>query len=136
MTHGIGITPQTHGKYTMFNGMFLVLAVLFVKHWYIDFVNQTDEEVKGKGIYGNAHGIMHSLKHGVATGIVFLVFVVNFELAVIFGFIDFFLHYHIDYCKMRFGNRDVTTKAFWAQLGLDQLAHALTYLGLVWVLFV
>jgi len=120
----------------MFNGMFLVLALLFVKHWYIDFVNQSDEEVKGKGIYGNAHGVMHSLKHGVATGFIFMVFVINFELAVIIGFIDFFLHYHIDYCKMRFGNRDITTKAFWAQLGLDQLAHALTYLGLVWMLFV
>jgi hypothetical protein len=120
----------------MFNGMFLVLIALFVKHWYIDFVNQTDEEVKGKGIYGNAHGIMHSLKHGVATGIIFALFVFNFEIAVVFGFVDFVLHYHIDFCKMRFGNRDITTKAFWMQLGLDQLAHAVTYIGLVWILFV
>jgi len=53
---------------------------------------------------------------------------------VILGFIDFILHYHIDYCKIKFGNRDITTPAFWAQLGLDQLAHAFTYLWLVWIL--
>jgi hypothetical protein len=58
---------------------------------------------------------------------------VNGTKTKMFGIIDFIIHYHVDYCKMRFGNRDITTKAFWAQLGLDQLAHLFCYLLLVWL---
>lgn len=118
----------------MFDSIFVLFALLFIKHWYIDFVNQSEVEVKGKGIYGNWDGLGHSIKHGLATAIIFGFFVFNFEVAVILGLIDFVIHYHVDYCKMRFGNRDITTKAFWAQLGLDQLAHYLTYIFLVWAI--
>ena len=109
--------------------LLIILILLQVKHWYIDFVNQTDEEVKHKGIYLSWKGMKHSLKHGLATFLIFFL-IIPFEGAVVLGFIDFVLHYHIDWMKMRFGNRDITTKAFWAQLGADQLAHQLTYLGL------
>lgn len=118
----------------MFDNIFLLFALLFVKHWYIDFVNQSEDEVKGKGIYGNAHGVMHSIKHGVATAGIFWLFIDDLLFSIILGFIDFVVHYHVDWMKMRFGNRDITTPAFWAQLGLDQLAHYITYLGLVWLI--
>ena len=49
---------------------------------------------------------------------------------------DFVLHYHIDYCKMHYGNRDIKTPAFWAQLGLDQMAHQLTYIGIAALLLI
>jgi hypothetical protein len=93
-------------------------------------VNQTDEEVSGKGIYGNTKGIQHSLKHGFATFLIFAIFI-SLPTAIFVGFIDFVLHYHIDYVKMNYGNRDIRTKQFWAHLGLDQFAHYLTYLYLV-----
>jgi hypothetical protein len=110
--------------------IFTILVLLQIKHWYIDFVNQSDEEVKHKGIYLNWLGVKHSVKHGLATFVIFFIFV-EFPVALIIGLIDFLLHYHIDWIKMRFGNRDFGTKAFWAQLGLDQLAHQLTYLGII-----
>jgi hypothetical protein len=121
----------------MFDSIFVVLALLFVKHWYIDFVNQSMEEVTGKGIYGNAHGIMHSLKHGVGTGLVMWLFISDPLMAIMLGFIDFALHYHIDWAKININNRyNYTTEnpKFWAWLGADQLAHSLTYLGLVWMI--
>ena len=118
----------------MFDSLFVLLWLLFFKHWYIDFVNQNDAEVKGKGIYGNWIGLGHSIKHGLATALIFGFFIWDFQVAVILGLIDTTIHYHVDYCKMRFGNRDITTPAFWAQLGLDQLAHYTTYLGLVWLI--
>ena len=118
----------------MFDSLFLLFWLLFVKHWYVDFVNQNEEEVKCKGIYGNWIGLGHSIKHGVATALIFTFFVWEFETAIILGFLDFLVHYHVDYVKMRFGNRDIKTPAFWAQLGLDQLAHYSTYLGLVWLM--
>ena len=106
------------------------MILLQIKHWYVDFVNQTDKEVQCKGTYLHWQGLKHSLKHGIATFSVFLIFF-NFYISSVVGIIDFLLHYHIDYCKMRFGNRDIKTKQFWIQLGLDQLAHQITYLGLV-----
>jgi len=120
----------------MFDSIFLLLALLFVKHWYIDFVNQSPEEVEGKGIYGQAHGLMHSIKHGLVTFIIFAFFTVNFSFSVIIGVIDFVIHYHVDWAKMNINKRwnyTIEQPQFWAWLGADQLAHSLTYLGLVWL---
>jgi hypothetical protein len=117
----------------MFDAMFILLALLFVKHWYIDFVNQSQEEVDGKGIYGNRAGLRHSVKHGLATTAIMWLFIIDPIDAVMLGLIDFIVHYHVDYVKMRFGNRDVTNPAFWSQLGLDQLAHYICYLYIVWL---
>jgi hypothetical protein len=120
----------------MFDSIFILLGLLFVKHWYIDFINQSMEEVHGKGIYGNAYGLMHSIKHGVATFVIFLAFTYNFPFSVIIGFIDFAIHYHVDWAKININKRwnyTVENPKFWAWLGADQLAHSLTYLGLVWL---
>jgi hypothetical protein len=120
----------------MFDSIFILLALLFVKHWYIDFVNQTNEEVAGKGTYGNAHGLMHSIKHGVATAVIFGLFTQDFAYSVTIGIIDFVLHYHIDWAKMNINRHygyTIDKPAFWAWLGADQLAHSLSYLALVWL---
>jgi hypothetical protein len=119
----------------MISSILLLLVLLQIKHWYIDFVNQSDEEVEHKGIYLDWLGIKHSLKHGVGTALCLFLFVPYVEVAIIFGLFDFIIHYHVDWIKMRFGNRDIGTKAFWAQLGLDQLAHQLTYIGIIYALF-
>ena len=117
----------------MFDSIFTLLALLFVKHWYVDFVNQNSDEMLGKGVYGNAHGIMHSVKHGVGTFIIMWMFVGDWPFAFTIAAMDFALHYHIDWIKVRWGSKDIYSKAFWSQFGLDQLAHSLTYLLLVWL---
>lgn len=110
----------------------LAFALLFIKHWYIDFVNQSMDEVHGKGIYGNWLGIRHSLKQGVATMAIFLFLGCGLLIAPFLGLLDFVIHYHTDWTKMNYGNRDITTPQFWNHLGLDQLVHYMTYLGLVY----
>ena len=110
--------------------IFVILIMLQIKHWYIDFVNQTDEEVKHKGIYLNWLGVKHSFKHGLGTLAVLILFV-PFSWALILAAVDFILHYHIDWTKMNYGNRDITTPAFWNHLGLDQMAHQLVYILIV-----
>jgi hypothetical protein len=120
----------------MFNSIYFLLPLLFVKHWYVDFINQSTEEIHGKGIYGNAYGVMHSIKHGVATFLIFWWFLTNWPLAVIIGFMDFVIHYHIDWAKQninRHWNYTPENPKFWAWFGADQLAHSLTYIFLVWV---
>jgi hypothetical protein len=120
----------------MFDSIFILLALLFIKHWYIDFVNQSMEEVVGKGIYGNAHGVMHSIKHGVATFLIFWLFLGNWPISIVIGVIDFALHYHIDWAKININkkyNYTAENPKFWAWLGADQLAHQLTYIFLIWI---
>lgn len=109
-----------------------ILFLLFVKHWYVDFVNQTNAEVQGKGIYLNQLGLYHSFKHGLLT-MVILLLDNNINQAIILGSVDFMVHYHVDYLKMRFGNRDITNPKFWHHLGFDQLMHYITYLLIVYV---
>lgn len=117
----------------MAEAIILTLALLQIKHWYIDFVNQSNIEVASKGIYGDFHGIMHSLKHGIGTMfcVLFVVGLPYLFFALICGLIDFVIHYNVDWCKMNFGNRDIKTPQFWNHLGLDQMAHQLTYLFIV-----
>jgi hypothetical protein len=115
---------------TMLVAAMLLLTLLFVKHWYVDFVNQTMEEVNSKGIYGTRAGLNHSFKHGVGTAICIMAITGPgyFVFCIALGILDFVLHYHIDWAKMNWGNRDIQNPLFWNHLGLDQLVHQLTYL--------
>ena len=111
--------------------MLFLLVLLQVKHWYIDFVNQSDEEVQHKGTMLDWRGMKHSAKHGAGT-FVCLWAITGWpyvELAILLGLVDFLLHYIIDWTKMNYGNRDITTPQFWNHLGLDQMAHQLCYIA-------
>jgi hypothetical protein len=122
------------------NELILFLALLQIKHWYVDFVNQTSEEVASKGIYGDRAGINHSAKHAIGTFVAVLL-VTGFPYIAWAGFlagVDFFFHYHIDWAKININNKynyTVQDKQFWLWLGADQMAHQLTYLLLVWMMF-
>ena len=121
----------------MYNDLFFLLSMLFIKHWYIDFVNQTMEEVESKGNYGEWYGIKHSLKHGLGTFIIISLTDLNLASALLLGLLDFTLHYHIDWLKIninRSKHYTVETPQFWQWLGADQLAHSITYLFLVWLI--
>jgi hypothetical protein len=111
----------------------ILLILLFVKHWYVDFVLQTQEMVDSKGIYGSAVGIHHSLQHAAFT-LALLLLATNTWLALVLAIFDGLMHYHIDWLKMNYGNRDINSKQFWVDLGLDQLAHAITYIWIFSVL--
>ena len=72
--------------------MMFVLILLQIKHWYIDFVNQTDEEIQHKGIYLDWIGIKHSFKHGVSTLVILWAVLgwVETDLAFALATVDFF----------------------------------------------
>ena len=124
----------------MLNELFLFLILLQIKHWYIDFVNQTDVEVVGKGIYGNWNGIAHSGKQAFGTFVAVL-FVTGWTYvfwAGVMALLDFLAHYHIDWAKININKKYHYTpqdKQFWVWLGADQLAHQITYIGLAWMMF-
>lgn len=115
-----------------------LLLLLQIKHCYADFVIQTYAQTVRKGIYRDLCGISHSLDHVWTTYVSLLVFsffhplTVSSVLAV--GAIEGILHYHIDYIKVHYGSKDQTKPLFWAQFGYDQLAHQITYIGMIWFL--
>ena len=124
----------------MIESLLLMLVLLQVKHWYIDFVNQSMEEVVSKGIYGDSAGIDHSAKQGIGTMIAILC-VTGMDyiaFAGVLAFVDFVMHYHIDWAKININKKKhytVEHPQFWMWLGFDQLLHQLTYLFIIWMVF-
>jgi len=123
----------------MFDAIFSLLVLLQIKHWYIDFVNQSEEEVNWKGTYLDWRGVKHSFKHGLGTTICLLIVTGSGYLpfCIVLGLVDFLVHYHVDWSKMNLNKRlgyTIEMPQFWALLGLDQLAHQLTYIGIAWAM--
>lgn len=112
----------------------IYLTALFIKHWYVDFCLQTPKMLAHKGIYGNIEGMKHSGQHAFLTLLITALFTMNLPIAIMLAVIDFALHYHIDWIKIKFGEKDNTTKLYWNEFGQDQLAHALTYILLASIL--
>ena len=118
-----------------------LLVLLQIKHWYIDFVNQTMDEVHGKGIYGNTLGIWHSAKQGLGTLLAIVAITGNnyFLDALVIASLDFIIHYHMDWAKININKKNnytIETPQFWWWLGFDQLVHQLTYLLVLYLVFV
>ena len=115
----------------------LVMFLLQVKHFVADFMLQTDQMVIEKGTYGARFGVYHSAIQAFGTFLA-LAWIHPF-LGVVTGIFDFLVHYHVDWAKMNINKKYGYTPAdhkFWFWLGLDQLAHQLTYVLIVgWVFF-
>lgn len=114
----------------------LIFFILQVKHFLADFVLQTPRMIHEKGIYGASHGIYHSLVHAAGTLLAFVWLHPIIGLAT--AFFDFLFHYHIDWFKTKINDHyklTVKDSAFWAGFGVDQLAHQLTYILLIWWIF-
>lgn len=122
---------------TDIQAVLIVFLILQIKHFLADFVWQTDRMVQEKGIYGARHGLYHSGLQALGT---FLAFAWMHPVLGLFTAIaDFVAHYHIDWAKININKKYHYTpqdKKFWFWLGLDQLAHQITYIFLVgWIFF-
>lgn len=116
--------------------LLLLTALLQCKHFYADFVLQTYLQTVKKGVWLNPIGISHSLEHGICTLIALLLFCffvpVSAAVMALITLVEITIHYIIDYSKVRYGSKDQSKPIFWTQFGLDQLAHQLTYLAMIW----
>lgn len=114
----------------------LVALLLFqVKHLLADFVLQTAKMVEEKGHYGCAGGLYHAGIHILASAPLVLWLAPHVATVAVVLVAEFVIHYHIDWCKEQIGRRLALSpgdKAFWFAIGVDQLLHQLTYIGMVW----
>lgn len=118
--------------------MLEALFFLFIKHFICDFPLQAFPWVyRHKGTYLHPGGITHAAIHGLGTYLV-LVFFLGAN-AWHYAVLDFIVHYHIDWAKMKLNNRYALTASnsewFWILLGFDQLLHHITYFIIIYYAF-
>ena len=128
------IPVQIGGEAAM---VLLAMAYLLVKHAAADFILQTETQRREKGNYGATGGLTHSLTHIVLTAPVFTLLPAAAAgiMAALLA-TEFVLHYHIDWVKEQIVRKNGWTshnRPFWWTIGIDQLLHGLTYIGLIWL---
>jgi hypothetical protein len=110
----------------------LIFTLLITKHFIVDFPLQFKYQWSNKGTYGHPGGVLHAGLHGLGTYICLMAFS---PIAVILAVADTIIHYHIDWAKMNINSKmgwaPNTHEQFWWLLGLDQLLHYLTYVGII-----
>jgi hypothetical protein len=111
------------------NDLLILILLLFSKHFLVDFPLQTKFQYSNKGTYGHPGGILHASLHGLGT---FICIYWYAPIAAIYlALADMFVHYHIDWAKMKLNSKlgwsPTTHEQFWWLLGLDQYLHAVTY---------
>jgi len=120
--------------------LLFLLLLLQIKHCYADFVMQTYIQTVKKGVWLDPTGISHTTDHMICTLIAMLIFSffvpVSAFAIILVTLIEGVVHYLVDYSKVKYGCKDNTKPAFWTQFGLDQLAHQVTYIWMIWFLLV
>ena len=110
-----------------------LLLFLLIKHAVADLLVQTLRPATDKTVYVGKGAHWHAFDHGFLTLLVLLAFV-DWKLAIALAVVDYFIHWHIDYFKSTFCRRINITRedvAYWQWQTLDQIAHYLTYYGIV-----
>lgn len=119
--------------------MLCLLVAFQIKHFICDFPLQAHPYMyKNKGTYGHPGGIAHALIHGFGTMFLGIIFGLPFTLWGMLVILDFVVHYHIDWAKMKLNNHygwtPLTSEKFWILLGVDQLLHQLTYIWFIQII--
>lgn len=116
--------------------MLPLITTLFIKHFICDFpLQRWPYMYLNKGAYGHFGGILHAGIHAIATAIILFMFGLPM-LAM--ALLDFIIHYHTDWAKVKickhYDLKPDNSEWYWHLLGVDQLIHAFTYIGIVWFL--
>lgn len=106
----------------------LILALLFFKHFLADFCWQSDRMLRDKGHFWRIGGLQHAGLHGVLTYVILMHFL-GMQACIILAAFDAIVHYFVDFTYRRLTVKTNTdSNAFWMWIGIDQFVHALTYL--------
>lgn len=118
------------------NLILLAIAVLLAKHCVADYFLQFPYQFMNKGRYLHPGGLLHAAIHVAMTPPVMLVIAPESAVsaALLLG-AEFLIHYHMDWTKEKVGRALALTplnSGYWRMMGIDQLVHGLTYVGIVW----
>lgn len=137
----------------MFELALIFLALVFIKHFLVDFVWQTEKMVREKGNLSEMGGYIHAISHTLGTiacGFILYLFgymvkdfsyqtMINILWMVwVYSIVEGISHYVIDFIKMNYGKQaklSANDKKFWIAIGADQLAHYLVYVVMTLAIF-
>ena len=111
-----------------------LLAWLQVKHFVADYLLQTHWILRGKGSLRHPGGYAHATIHAAGTIPGLASFGLDSTTVAVLTLSELLVHFLIDHFKaIHSHNRPaaVTSRAFWAAHGGDQLLHQLTYVGIL-----
>lgn len=105
-----------------------------VKHFVADYLLQPHWVLAAKGNMRRMGGYVHAGIHAVGSVPAYLLAGVGLGGIAALVVAEFLVHYVIDFIKSDVSARSKSgpdTAVYWALHGADQLAHQLTYVGLV-----
>ncbi|CAB4133654.1 Bacteriophage phiKZ, Orf197 [uncultured Caudovirales phage] len=106
----------------------LILILLFIKHFLADFCWQSNRMLKDKGHFGRLGGFQHAGLHGALTYVILMHFL-GIQACVMLAVFDAAIHYVVDWVNRRVTVRLTTNdNSYWIWFGIDQLLHHITYL--------
>jgi len=114
----------------------ILLALLFIKHFLVDFVFQTNTIAEKKGEQFN-YLFIHALIHTFASALV-LVFFTSITKTITIILFELIFHILFDFIKASkrlLGRFTFPHKLYFVSFGFDQLLHQLGYLVIVWAVF-
>lgn len=111
-----------------------LITLLMIKHVVADYFMQYSWMIKDKATYGAFGGTAHASWHGILTGLVLVLCGIPLIFSIALGILDSIIHYHVDYVKSNIWKAKKLGPAdqlYWVTHGIDQLAHFLTYVGII-----
>jgi hypothetical protein len=114
--------------------LLMLLFLLFIKHYFIDFLLQPDWMIVQKSKKFSIL-LLHGCLHGLGTFLILVGFA-GLLTAVSVSIIEIGIHTFLDFIKSNpklLGRYKLPSIAFFNFLGLDQLLHYLTYLGIAYI---
>lgn len=114
----------------------VLLILLQVKHLFADFFFQTPRMLAGRDEYLHVGRAQHAGLHAVFSVLAFLIVGTEPSLIFVICVAEFILHYHIDWGKgvhSEIKKLPPSDAGYWRAFGIDQLAHQLTYVAMIWV---
>jgi hypothetical protein len=116
--------------------VFGLLIGLEVKHFVADYVLQPGWILAGKGNIFHPGGYAHAGIHAALSLVILLAVGTPIGLALALFAGEFVLHYVLDYSKIQYSKGvhvENMPARFWALHGIDQLAHQLTYIAMIYI---
>ena len=124
--------------------MILFMFLMQLKHLVVDFFLQTPYQYLNKGKLGHLGGILHAAMHSWATLLVLLLVSTKpFIVLQLIAFVEFVVHYFIDWGKVQITRRfswsdrskdgrclEIYSNNYFHALGIDQFLHQLTYVAI------
>lgn len=116
------------------NFLFLVLALLMVKHYVAEYCLYFKEMRAGLKKFFNLFGVFHVMIHAALTFFV-LVYFTGPAVAGIAAGIELVAYYNVAYAIGRFCPEDKESNKYRVISGLAQLIHLLMYVAVVYYIY-